>query len=82
MTFRVRVADCRFTLEALSASHLFPGPNTVSEAGPIIVSRLNDGAMFVHNGRHRVIRALITGQIWIDAESLYTDDDTTPAADT
>lgn len=77
-TFRVRVDQCRFTLEALSAAHLFPAPHTLCESGPIVVSRLNDGNVFVHNGRHRVIRALIAGVEWIDAVSEYDDDGTTP----
>jgi hypothetical protein len=78
VTFRVRVADCRFTLERISADHLFPGPNTMLEGGPIRVSRLNDGNYLVHNGRHRVIRALITSTEWLEAESEYDDDGTAP----
>lgn len=81
-TFRVRVADCRFTLEKLSAAHLYPAPHTTLETGPIVVSRLNDGHLLVHNGRHRVIRALINGTEWLDAESEYDDDDTTPPTPT
>lgn len=77
-TFLVRVDQCRFTLEKLSAAHLFPAPHTVTETGPIVISRLNDGNVFVHNGRHRVIRALIEGREWLDAVSEYDDDDTTP----
>lgn len=77
-TFRVRVDQCRFTLQALSAAHLFPAPHTVCEDGPIVVSRLNDGNVLVHNGRHRVIRAMLAGDLELDAVSLYTDDDTTP----
>lgn len=77
-SFRVRIDQCRFTLEQLSAAHLFPAPHTLCEQGPIVVSRLNDGNVFVHNGRHRVLRALIAGVEWVDAVSLYPDDDTTP----
>jgi hypothetical protein len=79
-TFRVRVDQCRFTLQKLSAAHLFPAPHTTLETGPIVVSRLNDGNVLVHNGRHRVIRALLAGQEWLDAVSEYDDDDTTPPA--
>jgi hypothetical protein len=77
-TFRVLVDKCRFTLQALSAAHLFPAPHTPVEDGPIVVSRLDDGQLFVHNGRHRVIRARLNGTLELDAVSLYPDDDTTP----
>jgi hypothetical protein len=80
--FRVRTDQCRFTLEKLSAAHLFPAPHTILTDGPIIVSRLNDGNVFVHDGRHRVIRALIEHTEWLDAVSEYDDDDTTPPAAT
>lgn len=77
--FRVRVADLRFTLQALSAVHLFPAPHTVCEEGPIVVSRLNDGtSLFVHNGRHRAVRAMLRGIEELDAVSLYEDDGTAP----
>lgn len=75
--FRARVRDCRFTLQGLSAEHLFPGPSTVCEEGPIVVSRMNDGHLFVHNGRHRCLRALLAGVEELEAVSLY-DDDTAP----
>lgn len=77
VTFRVPVARCRFTLQQLSALHLFPAPHTPVEDGPIVVSRLDDGQLFVHNGRHRVIRARLAGVDELDAVSLY-DDGTTP----
>jgi hypothetical protein len=77
-TFRVRVAQLRFTLEGLSAQHLFPGPHTVCEEGPLSVSRLNDGNLFVHNGRHRAVRAMIDGIEELDAVSEYDDDGTAP----
>lgn len=78
--FRVRVRDCRFTVQAISVEHLFPGPGTVCEEGPLVVSRLNDGAWFVHNGRHRALRALLAGVDELDAVSLYDDDGTAAAA--
>jgi hypothetical protein len=81
-TFRVRADQCRFTLQALSPAHLFPAEHTICEDGPIVVSRLNDGNVFVHNGRHRVLRARLAGREWLDAVSLYDDDDTTPPAAT
>jgi hypothetical protein len=77
-TFRVPVDQCRFTLQALSAVHLFPTQHTACETGPIIVSRLDDGQLLVHNGRHRVIRARLNGVDELDAVSLYDDDGTAP----
>lgn len=44
------------------------------------MSRLNDGHYLVHNGRHRVIRAMLRGDPVIDAVSLYDDDDTASTA--
>lgn len=65
--FRVRVEQCRFTLQGLDVNHLFPAPWLPVEAGPIIVSRLDSGDLFVWNGRHRLIRARLAGAEWIDA---------------
>lgn len=76
VVFRVPVQQCRFTLQALSPAHIYPGAHTVLECGPIVVSRLDDGGFFVHNGRHRVIRARLAGVEWLDAVSLYDDDGT------
>lgn len=73
-TFLIPLSACRFTLEELSAAHLFPTEGTVCESGPIVVSRLNDGNYFVHNGRHRAIRAMLRGETFIEAVSLYDDD--------
>lgn len=79
-TFMVALSSCCFTLEALSAAHLFPTMHTLCEEGPIVVSRLSDGMFFVHNGRHRVVRALLKGEQFIEATSLYPDDDTSAVA--
>jgi hypothetical protein len=78
--FLVRAGDCRFTLQAVSANHLFPGPNTTVAEGPLLVSRLNDGNMFVHDGRHRVIRTLIEigPDTMLEATSEHDDDGTAP----
>lgn len=78
-TFDVRVDQCRFTLQSLSAAHLYPAQHTPLDSGPIVVSRLDDGGLYVHNGRHRVLRARLAGQQWLNAVSLYDDDGTTPS---
>lgn len=80
MAFMVRVRDCRMTLQQLSPRHLYPAPGLEVERGPIVVSRLDDGQLYVHNGRHRVLRARLAGVEWLEAVSLYDDDDTTPPA--
>lgn len=75
-TFIVDARDCSFTLQAISADHLYPAADAVVERGPIVVSRMNDGRFFVHNGRHRVIRALLERSYRLVAKSLYDDDGT------
>lgn len=79
--FQVPVAKCRFTLQAISAPHLFEKVDLPHEDGPLSVSVLSDGNYFVHNGRHRVIRALLDGTRYLDATSLYSGDGTRPHAD-
>lgn len=74
--FEVEVAKCVFTLQSISLPHLFAPDRHDTETGPIIVSLLSDGNYFVHNGRHRVIRARWTGETVLLAESLYDDDGT------
>lgn len=76
--FYVEVDRCVFTLQHISAPHLFGTPADAEE-GPIVVSRLSDGNYFVHNGRHRVTRARLAGVGLILAESLYEGDGTEPA---
>lgn len=75
-TFLVPVAKCRFTLQALSVLHIFPSAAEQCEDGPIYVSRMDDGNYFVHNGRHRVIRARLRHEEQIEATSLYEGDGT------
>jgi hypothetical protein len=72
----VPVAKCRFTLQALSVPHIFPTSAEQCEDGPICVSRMDDGNYFVHNGRHRVIRARLEHRGQIEATSLYEGDGT------
>lgn len=75
--FYVDPAKCVFTLQSLSSPHMFRDlPD--AESGPIVVSVLSDGNYFVHNGRHRVIRARLDGEQMILAESLYEGDGTEP----
>lgn len=69
--FIVNLADCRWTLQEISLAHIFPSTGTIMETGPIVVSRMNDGNYFVHNGRHRCIRALLSGLTTIFAVNLY-----------
>lgn len=73
--FAVRVDQCRFPLHDLDVTHLFPPPGMDVETGPVEVSRLDNGELFVQDGRHRVIRARLAGREWIDA----TDHDDTSA---
>lgn len=42
-------------------------PSVPLSDGPIDVERLRDGHYFVHDGRHRVIRAKLRGESEIDA---------------
>ncbi len=77
----VPVEQCRFTLQAISVPHLFEVPDLPRDEGPILVSRMDNGEFFVHNGRHRVIRARLAGDRWIDATSLYENDGTAPVAE-
>jgi hypothetical protein len=66
-TFRVPVRACRFPLHDLSVPHMFPAPGLVVADGPVRVSRLDNGEWFVQDGRHRVIRARLRGDVEIDA---------------
>jgi hypothetical protein len=74
--FRVRVEQCRFPVHGLNPDHLWPPPWLDVERGPITVSRLDNGELFVQDGRHRVIRARLNGHEWIDA---VDHDDQAPA---
>jgi chorismate mutase len=71
LLFEIPLADCRWTLQEMSMRHIFPAEATECEEGPIVVSRMNDNNWFVHNGRHRCIRALLNGETSILATNLY-----------
>lgn len=71
LVFSIPLKKLRWTKQAISLPHLWPAKDTVCETGPIVVSQLNDGNWFVHNGRHRAIRALLKGEKRIDAVELY-----------
>lgn len=54
----------------IDPAHVHPGPATVTSAGPIHVELLADGHWFIHDGRHRAIRAHLAGQATITARTL------------
>jgi hypothetical protein len=61
---------CRWTVQHIDPRHVFPTPDLLLSSGPIVVSAMNDGNWFVHNGRHRCMRALLAGYTEIEAEEL------------
>jgi hypothetical protein len=63
----VELSRCRWTVQQIDPAHVFPAPDLVLSTGPIVVGPMNDGCWFVHNGRHRVMRALLAGQTHIEA---------------
>lgn len=70
MVFQVELAKCRWTMQGLDMTHLWPAPDMRVTEGPLLVSLMNDGNHFVHDGRHRAIRALLRGETLHDAEWL------------
>ena len=71
---RLPLDKMRWTLQEVSLPHIWPAETTACEEGPVVVSQLSDGNWFVHNGRHRCIRALLRGEKDIEAEGLYEID--------
>lgn len=51
----------------IQPEHVFPTAGVVLSSGPIHVEALLDGRAFVHNGRHRMLRALHGGETTISA---------------
>lgn len=66
----VEVARCVFPCHDLDPAHHHPDDGRTLTAGPIRLERLVDGSLFVHDGRHRLIRAeaagerLIAARVW------------------
>lgn len=57
-----------FHCHALDPEHVHvTDPNLTLSTGPIEVEALLQGEFYVHNGRHRVLRARERGEGWIDA---------------
>jgi hypothetical protein len=74
MTFPVELSKCRWTTQGIDPTHIFPDPSMEVNEGPILVSLMNDQNYFVHDGRHRCIRALLRGDTMHDAEWLEDHD--------
>lgn len=51
----------------IDPAHTHPAPDAELSAGPIRVQRLLDGSHFIHDGRHRAIRAQLDGAATIPA---------------
>jgi hypothetical protein len=54
----------------IDPGHVHPQPGTVTSTGPIHVEQLIDGHYFIHDGRHRAIRAGLNGEATIPARVL------------
>lgn len=68
MTFRIDVRLCRYPLHGLDIKHFWPTDDTQVTEGPILVKLLDNGEYLVEDGRHRLIRALLRGQSFIEAD--------------
>lgn len=54
----------------ISPDHLHPLPGQPLTTGPIHLEQLADGSLFIHDGRHRAIRARLAGEQAISARIL------------
>jgi hypothetical protein len=63
----VATASCVYPVHDLDPAHYYPTGATKPSSGPIHVQRLVDGSLFVHDGRHRLIRAILAHQATIEA---------------
>lgn len=54
----------------LDPAHTHPLPDAAVTQGPICVEELVEGSFFVHDGRHRAIRAQLGGETSIAARVL------------
>jgi hypothetical protein len=64
----ILVADLVFPLHDIDPQFIWPAQGVRLENGPIRVERLNTGQFFIHNGRHRAIRAMLAGDLTIEAK--------------
>lgn len=51
----------------IDPAHLHPAPDQHVSSGPIHVQALVDGSWFVHDGRHRALRAQLAGATHLPA---------------
>ena len=56
-----------FPCHDLDPAHVHPVSDLVLSTGPIHVQALLDGSFFIHDGRHRALRAQHDGRTHIDA---------------
>lgn len=82
-----RLAEIPLHKIVFHCAHLDPehvhvtDPNLELSSGPIEVEALLQGEFYVHNGRHRVLRAREAGEAWIEAVVMnqVDEDEPTPA---
>lgn len=66
----VPIADLVWPCHDIDPAHTHPEPGAAVSDGPIHVERLATGHLFIHDGRHRAIRARLAGHRVIDARVL------------
>jgi hypothetical protein len=68
----VPVALLVYPCHDIDPGHIHPAPDFPVSSGPIHVERLTGGQgdLFIHDGRHRAIRAIRSGQRTIPARVL------------
>lgn len=68
---RVPITRLRYTLQGIDPRHLEPEQHGITPTeGPLLISLLDSGDYYVHDGRHRTIRARHAGITHLDAELL------------
>lgn len=65
--FQIEISKCRYKVQGIEVSQLWPTPSMQVEEGPILVSQLDNHEYYVEDGRHRLIRAQLKGKALIDA---------------
>lgn len=63
----IPVDRCVYPCHDLDPAHHHPVVGALVRQGPIHVQELVDGSFFVHDGRHRLIRATHLGETTIPA---------------